>query len=126
MGTYLEMFTELPQHIRDLQRRDSVEYRTEIEHERRDGIVRTMNGLESGIVFITVACVAAICSGARHGSDFTSDFIWRCKETACMLGIHRLISANVFEGRFRGLIQPESMWYFESYLNERSGVECRM
>lgn len=125
-ATYLEMFTELPQHIRDIQRRESSEYRTEIEHERRDGIVRTVNGLESGMVFITVSWIAALCSSTRHNLDFTSDFTWRCTETFFMLGIHRLIGANVFDGRYRGLLQPEAMWYFESYVNSRGGVDCRM
>jgi len=124
--TYLEMFTELPRHLQDIQRRNSLEYHAEIEHERRDGIVRTVNGLEAGILFLAMAFLGALCSSTRHSMGFASDFAWRCVETCVYFGLHRTIGSNIFEGRYMGLLQPEAMWYFECVLADSSTVDCRM
>eukprot|EP00419_Tripos_fusus_P011115 CAMPEP_0172656664 /NCGR_PEP_ID=MMETSP1074-20121228/1513_1 /TAXON_ID=2916 /ORGANISM="Ceratium fusus, Strain PA161109" /LENGTH=265 /DNA_ID=CAMNT_0013471541 /DNA_START=49 /DNA_END=846 /DNA_ORIENTATION=+ len=126
--TYIEMFTEFPQHVKDILRRDAPQYQDEIEHERLDGIVRTVNGLETGVIFLTVSWLGAMLSGARQSTGFASDFVWRCIETAVFFLLHRLIGGNMFEGRYYGLIQPEAMWYFECVLSDppTSRVDCRM
>jgi hypothetical protein len=126
--TYIEMFTELPQHVKDILRRDSLQYREEIEHERVDGIVRTVNGLETGIVFLVVSWIGAMLSVTRQSTGFASDFAWRCVETAVFFLLHRLIGGNMLQGKYYGLLQPEAMWYFECVMSDppMSRVDCRM
>lgn len=123
---YVEMFTQLPQLIKNIRCRNSSEYRAEIEHERRDGIVRTVNGLETGALFLLVAWPGALLSGARHTSDFASGFLWRIAETTVFFCLHRLLGGNVLEGAYSGFMQPEAMWYFECVLSDTAGVDCRM
>jgi len=125
---YIEMFTEFPQHIKDILRRDTPQYRDEIEHEREDGIVRTVNGLETGVLFLIVSWLGAMLSGTRQSTGFASDFIWRCSETAVFFTLHRLLGGNMLQGKYYGLLQPEAMWYFECVLSDPHAQkgDCRM
>jgi len=136
--TFAEMFSRLPQHLEDIRRRGGYDYHVDIEQERRNGIVRTVNALESGIVFLAVSLaslsLAGICGLATGstGSAFASGYTWRFFEWSSFLAIHRLIGANIFEGKHYGLLQPEAMWQFEcvlaDYTEAANGVtvDCRM
>mmetsp|Transcript_102228 Transcript_102228/g.310193 ORF Transcript_102228/g.310193 Transcript_102228/m.310193 type:complete len:248 (+) Transcript_102228:3-746(+) len=135
--TFAEMLREVPQYVRTVSRRDGYEYRAEIEQERRNGIVRAVDGLGSGLVFLVVSWaslgIAGLCGVASgvDGADFAATFSWRMAEWTSFLALHRLVGANVFEGKYLGLLQPEALWQFECVLADceapgNVGVDCRM
>mmetsp|Transcript_2668 Transcript_2668/g.6261 ORF Transcript_2668/g.6261 Transcript_2668/m.6261 type:complete len:256 (+) Transcript_2668:85-852(+) len=137
--TFAQMYARVPQYLETISRRDSFEYQMEIERERRSGIVRMVDGLESGLVFLlvslaslTAAGVCGLASG-NDGSDFASSWPWRFSEWTIFFAVHRLIGANIFEGRHWGLLQPEALWQFDCILAEFQNpeavsvsVDCRM
>lgn len=136
--TFAEMYLKLPQHFQDITRRGSYDYHEDIDQERRTGIVRTVNALESGIVFLSVAISSLVLGGlcglatGSNGSDIVGGPSWRFCEWTMFLFAHRIIGANIFEGKHYGLIQPEAMWQFECVLADRTDsgsgvtVDCRM
>uniref|UniRef100_A0A7S0FBJ4 Uncharacterized protein n=1 Tax=Pyrodinium bahamense TaxID=73915 RepID=A0A7S0FBJ4_9DINO len=120
-NNFVEMFTELPRLFINVGRRDTDIYRAEIDHEQREGIVRTVNGLESGLLFLLAnwaTLVAAYSSGYM-----ASDLRWRYTETVMFFVLHRTLGANLLKGRYRGLLQPESMWLFQS---DAKGADCHI
>lgn len=122
-SSFLQMFTQLPRLFLNLGRRDSDAYRKEMERERCEGIVRTVNGLESGVIFLVVNSVTLGASAALSIPSLAGEIRWRFLETAFLFMLHRALGANVFEGRYGGLLQPESMWRFE---REPQSSECRI
>lgn len=103
-----EMATELPVFLGNFVRRGDSNYLAQIVHERQEGIVRTVNGLETGVLFVAVTYVR-FASGGLQDDGLTS----RCVETLVFFILHRLLGANVLRGRYMGLLQPEAMWRFE-------------
>jgi len=122
---YVEMFLHLPQHFRAVLKRGSPQYKAEIEHERGDGIVRTVNGLETGVLFLLVSCFSILLWPANPG-NVTSALMARCVETGAFFCLHRLIGVNVFQGQFYGLMQPEGMWHFDYVQSRGPRAEWRM
>jgi len=108
---FVEMFTNFPRHFNDIQKRGSSEYKAEIEHEREDGIVRTVDALQTGLLFLIVSWLSALIVPSSSGS-VASDYLGRCLETAAFFGLHRAYGEHFFPGHFYGLIQPEAMWHF--------------
>jgi len=122
-NTYLEMFTQLPRLLLVMGRRDAHNYHAEIMNERREGVVRTVNGLESAVIFILVNWATLAASAMCSTGTLAGDNRWRCIETAVFFLFHRGLGANVLRGRCAGLLQPESMWQFES---DPESMECHM
>lgn len=120
--TFLQMFLQLPRLLSVIVRRNADEYRNSVQRERLDGVVRTVNGLESGLLFLLLSHLTLIVALLSVG-ELILDLRWKCCETALFFILHRLWGANVFKGRFLGLLQPESMWQFERDLD---GTKCRM
>lgn len=122
-NNFAEMFTQLPRLWQNMHRRDLAGYPAEIAHERREGIVRTVNGLESAILFVLCNWASLLAAMALSRDTLVLDNRWRVTETLAFFLLHRLLGANVLRGRYAGLLQPESMWQFEC---DSDGVECHM
>uniref|UniRef100_A0A7S1QMR6 Uncharacterized protein n=1 Tax=Alexandrium catenella TaxID=2925 RepID=A0A7S1QMR6_ALECA len=104
-------------------RRDSEAFRKALELERCQGIVRTVSGLETGVMFVLMNSATLGASVALSIDALPGDLGWRFVETALFFMLHRALGANVFEGRYAGFLQPESMWRFDC---ESPGAECRI
>jgi len=122
---YVEMFVQLPQHVRDIMKRGSPQYKAEIEHEHEDGIVRTVNGLETGVLFVLVSWLSVLLMPVKPG-NVASDFIGRSVETLVFFGLHRIYGGNLVQGQFYGLIQPEGMWHFYRVQSYAAPADWRM
>jgi len=121
---YIEMFAHFPQHFRDILKRGEQRYKAEIEHEQGDGIVRTVNGLETGVLFLLVSWLALLWPA--NPGNIASDCIGRCLETAAFFGLHRIYGGNMIQGQFYGLIQPEGMWHFHGVQSYAEPADWRM
>jgi len=122
---YIEMFAHFPQHFRDIRKRGSPQYKTEINHEHEEGIVRTVNALETGVLFLLMSWLSALLWPSNPG-NFAIDCICRCVETGAFFGLHRIYGGNFFPGQFYGLIQPEGMWYFHGAQSHAACTDWRM
>lgn len=125
---YVEMFTNFPRHFRDniLKReRNSSQYKAEIEHERDDGIVRTVDGLETGLLFLIVSWFSALVS-PTGSANIASDYLGCCLQTVAFFGLHRLYGENVFPGQFYGVTQPEAMWHFRCVQSNAANADWKM
>uniref|UniRef100_A0A7S4T859 Uncharacterized protein n=1 Tax=Alexandrium monilatum TaxID=311494 RepID=A0A7S4T859_9DINO len=120
---FLQMFTQLPRFCLNLGMRDSAIYRQRVEQERCGGIVRTVNGLETGVLFVVVSTATLCASAVLAINGLAGDLRWKCAETAFFFALHRTLGANLLEGRRCGFLQPESMWRFEC---DPQGAECRI
>jgi len=102
---YIGMFAHFPQHFRDVLKRGS----PEIKHEQENGmhVVRTVNGLETGVLFLLMSWLSALLWPSGPG-NILIDCIRRCVETAAFFCLHRIYGANFFPERF----QPQGMWHF--------------
>ncbi|CAK0892773.1 unnamed protein product [Prorocentrum cordatum] len=133
-NTFLEQFTELPQHLRDIRRRFANDgaYQANIERERESGTARTVNAVESGILFLGVKAgsllLAATALGCHRGLphvDRACGRVWLALEAVAFCVVHRTVGANVFRGSYGGLIQPEGMWKLSSVRDPGTGkVTC--
>jgi len=122
---YVEMFVQLPQHVRDVMKRGSLQYKAEIEHEHEDGIVRTVNGLETGVLFVLVSWLSALLMPVSPGNA-RSDFSGCCVETFVFFCLHRICGGNIFSGQCYGLLQPEGMWHFHRVPSPLASADWRM
>jgi len=137
--TFQDMFVKLLEHLHTvLERGTSSKYPVEINYEHRSGIVRTVNALESGVIFMFVSSMSlGIAAGLFETCD-NSDRAscpgslttgWLVIECLFFLGIHRTLGANVFQGKYRGFLMPEAMWEFKSTVDRIPGdpygrVDC--
>mmetsp|Transcript_6187 Transcript_6187/g.19813 ORF Transcript_6187/g.19813 Transcript_6187/m.19813 type:complete len:250 (-) Transcript_6187:216-965(-) len=116
--TLVQQLTRLPQHQADIKRRGccqmSDEYRIGLERERRDGIVRACNALESALVCYMIAV------------PFLNLFPANPLEALAYYGLHRWIGSNPFDGRYGGLFQPEAMWRLASCQRSGEAAEGRL
>jgi len=137
--TFQDMFVKFPEHLRTvLQRGTSTKYLMEIEYEHRSGIVRTVNALESGFVHMLVSSMslgiaaglwAACDSSDRASCPGSLTTSWLVLECLFFFGVHRMLGANVFKGKYRGFLMPEAMWEFKSIIDRVPGdpygrVDC--
>jgi len=133
--TSLDMIVKLPEHLCNLMERGtSVKYRMQIAYEHRKGIVRTVNALESGIIYMFVSSMSLGIAAKLHETCVSRSgeldcpnsmpTKWLVTEWFLFLCIHRIIGANVFEGKYRGLLMPEAMWEFQSMSDWMPGDPC--
>jgi len=128
-NTFLEMFTELPQHADDFRRRvgNNAAYEAKISEEKTKGIFRNVNALETGIVSALLVAAPSwlLAEGVAHKSKVAAassygTFLWRALEALAFLCWHLAIQLNAvqyFGLRFLGnslwgILQPEALWRF--------------
>lgn len=110
--TFSEMFTKLPQHFQNIARRHGEDYAASIQTEHQRIVFRTVNGLESGVIFVVVGFVMAPYMKFSMLAPFMKASAagpWLTKAAVFFL-LHRTYGANLLEGDCMGLFQPEGMW----------------
>mmetsp|Transcript_12944 Transcript_12944/g.29415 ORF Transcript_12944/g.29415 Transcript_12944/m.29415 type:complete len:298 (-) Transcript_12944:72-965(-) len=121
-GSFVEMFARLPHHFQEVyEQAASGQLSLQVEAERRANIVRMVDGLESGVVFVLLSFASLLV--ARRIPSALPRSLELSAEVLMYFLVHRALGASLFVGMTGGLLQPQAMWQFDC---DPSGVECHM
>jgi hypothetical protein len=110
-NNFIEMYTNVWQHVDDITRRTGPEYKAEIRKEHETGVFRCVNALEYCILFFLESFIAVLTIQISEATGSNVDsWAWIFVETAFLLVLHRLVACNPFKGTQKGLFQPEALW----------------